>query len=309
MKSKRMILGSVLAVLIVGTFIVWGPVSHAEGKADMTIQLQKLNQVMRAVRDEYVDEPDMAKLLDGAIRGMLEELDPHSVYIPAEQQKRISETFRGEFEGIGIHYTIQNKWLTVVSPIPGTPSDRLGIRAGDRFTHINGISAYGITSDEVQEKLRGPKDSTVDVTIARPGLEVPLEFEITRDKIPIYSVAASFMMPDQKTGYVRITQFTRLTTDEVENAIDSLKSVGMSRMILDLRSNPGGYLDQAWRVADLFLTEKDQMIVYTKGRTPRSNTEYYSTGHGAKKRFPLDCPCQSWKCFRIGNRGRSDSGS
>lgn len=287
MKSKRMILGGVLATIIVGVFIFWGPALRAENKADMAVQLQKLNQVIRAVRDQYVDEPDVAELLDGAIRGLLEELDPHSVYIPAEQQKRISETFRGEFEGIGIHYTIQNKWLTVVSPIPGTPSDRLGLRAGDRFTHIDGISAYGISSEEVQEKLRGPKGSTVDVTIARPGLEVPLEFEIVRDKIPIYSVAASFMMPDQETGYVRITQFTRLTTDEVRGAIDSLKSVGMQRMILDLRANPGGYLDQAWHVANLFLPDKDEMIVYTKGRTPRSNTEYYTTGEGAKNDFPL----------------------
>jgi carboxyl-terminal processing protease len=282
-----MILGGALAAIFAGSLLLWGPSLHAEKKADMAVQLQKLNQVIRAVRDQYVDEPDVAELLDGAIKGLLEELDPHSVYIPAEQQQRIAETFRGEFEGIGIQYTIQNKWLTVVSPIPGTPSDRLGIRAGDRVTQIEGISAFGITNEQVQEKLRGPKGSTVDVTIARPGLEVPLEFEITRDKIPIYSVAASFLMQDKETGYVRIAQFTRLTTDEVEQAVDSLKSAGMRRMILDLRSNPGGYLDQAWRVADLFLPERDKMIVYTKGRTPRSNTEFYSTGNGAHNDFPL----------------------
>src|SRR3989339_633273 len=177
-----MILGSALAAVVAGVFLLWGPALQAENTADVPMQIQKLNQVMRAVRDQYVDEPDMSDLLDGAIRGMLEELDPHSVYIPAKDQERISETFRGEFEGIGIHYTIQNKWLTVVSPIPGTPSDRLGIRAGDRVTHIDGISAYGITNEGVQEKLRGPKGSTVDITVARPGLEVPLEFEIVRDK-------------------------------------------------------------------------------------------------------------------------------
>jgi carboxyl-terminal processing protease len=287
LKSKRMILGTVLAAIIAGGFLLWGPTLQAENTADVSMQLQKLNQVLRDVRSQYVDEPDVADLLDGAIRGLLEELDPHSVYIPAKEQERISETFRGEFEGIGIQYTIQNKWLTVVSPIPGTPSDRLGIRAGDRVTQIEGISAYGITNEQVQEKLRGPKGSTVDVTIARPGLEVPLEFEIVRDKIPIYSVAAAFMMPDKETGYVRITQFTALTESEVDRAVDSLKSIGMKQMLLDLRSNPGGYLDQAWKVADLFLPEADQMIVYTKGRTPRSNSEFLTTGRGAKNDFPL----------------------
>lgn len=286
MKKTRVILSLLVVIIVAGGLFLWGPVLLADGD-NINMQLAKLNFILRTVRDNYVEVPDASKLLEGAIRGMLEELDPHSVYIPPEDQKRINETFRGEFEGVGITFTIQNKWLTVVSPIPGTPADRLGIRAGDRIIKINNVTAYGISNDQVFEKLRGPKGSSVEVTIARPGIKDPIDFTIVRDKIPIYSVAASFMMQDKQTGYIRINQFTATTDGEVEHAVDSLKSLGMRRMVLDLRSNPGGYLDQAWKVADLFLPRKDMMIVYTKGRTPRSNQEFYSTGRGTKYDFPL----------------------
>jgi carboxyl-terminal processing protease len=281
-----MLVGMALVVVTAGGLLFWGTSLRAEGE-NVNVQLAKLNYILRTVRDNYVEEPDASKMLEGAIRGMLEELDPHSVYIPATEQKKIDETFKGKFEGIGITFSIQNKWLTVVSPIPGTPADRLGIRAGDRIIKIDGVTAYGISNDQVFEKLRGPKGTTVNVSISRPGLKDPLDFTITRDTIPIYSVGASFLMPDKQTGYIRINQFTATTDREVQGALDTLQSLGMKEMILDLRSNPGGYLEQAWRVADLFLPRKDMMIVFTKGRTQRSNQEFHSTGHGAKDNFPL----------------------
>ncbi len=277
----------VLGVMIAGAGSWWAPEARADNPGDVNMQLNKLNYILRAVRDNYVEDPDVTKMLEGAIDGMLRELDPHSVYIPAEQQAKITEQFRGDFEGIGIQFTIQNDWLTVISPIPGTPSDRLGIRAGDRITHIDGLSCYGITNEEVFEKLRGEKGTAVRVTIQRPSIEVPLEFEIVRDKIPIFSVGASFLLPDQQTGYIRINQFTARTTDEVVEALDSLNAAGMKRLLLDLRGNPGGYLDQAWRVADLFMPRKDMLLVYTKGRTGKSNSEFRSTGMGAKYDMPL----------------------
>ncbi len=286
-RSRNYYAMAVLGVIIAGAGLLWGPVLLAENPGDVNMQLNKLNYILRAVRDNYVEDPDAAKLLEGAIEGMLKELDPHSVYIPADQQAKITEQFRGDFEGIGIQFTIQNDWLTVISPIPGTPADRLGIRAGDRITHIDGLSAYGISNEEVFGKLRGEKGTTVRVTIERPSIEVPLEFEIVRDKIPIFSVGASFLLPDNETGYIRINQFTATTTDEVVTALDSLKSSGMKRLMLDLRGNPGGYLDQAWRVADLFMPRKDMLLVYTKGRTPKSNSEFRSTGIGAKYDMPL----------------------
>lgn len=288
-RTRNYFIMAVLGVIVGGIGLLWSPALFADNSGDVNMQLNKLNYILRSVRDNYVEEPDAAKLLEGAIEGMLKELDPHSVYIPADQQKRITEQFRGDFEGIGIQFTIQNDWLTVISPIPGTPADRLGIRAGDRITHIDGLSAYGISNEEVFEKLRGEKGSTVRVTIERPTIEVPLEFEIVRDKIPIFSVGAAFLMPDKETGYVRISQFTATTTDEVVSALDSLKAIGMKQLLLDLRGNPGGYLDQAWRVADLFMPRKDMLLVYTKGRTPKSNSEFRSTGIGAKYDMPLIC--------------------
>jgi carboxyl-terminal processing protease len=139
----------------------------------------------------------------------------------------------------------------------------------------------------VFERLRGKKGTTVDVRIVRTGIETPLDFTITRDTIPIHSVGAAFLMPDRETGYVRINQFTATTDAEVAASLDSLKTAGMKRLMLDLRSNPGGFLDQAWKVADLFLPKPNMMIVYTKGRTTRSNSEYRTTGRGAQYDFPL----------------------
>ncbi len=286
MKKTRMILGTVFVVLTAGGLLLWGPALWAEVD-DVRMQLDKLNFVLRMVRDNYVEEPNVSKMLEGAIRGMLEELDPHSVYIAPDEQRKINERQKGEFEGVGIQFLIQNKWITVISPIPGTPADRLGIRAGDRIIKINGVSAFGFTNDQVFAKLRGSAGTTVDVTIARPGLNEPLDFTITRSKIPIYSVDASFIMPDKQTGYIRINQFTATTDHEVQMAIDSLKGRGMKRLLLDLRGNPGGYLDQAWKVADLFMPKPGLMLVFTKGRTQRSIQEFRSTGRGAKDNFPL----------------------
>ncbi len=287
MTKKAALAGTILVAFVGAVVLLWGPDVRAANEGDVNMQLQKLNYILRAVRDNYVDDPNAAELLEGAIRGMLEELDPHSVYIPAEEQKKIAETFKGEFEGIGITYWIQEKWLTVISPIPGTPADRLGIRAGDRIVKIDGISAYGITDDQVKDKLRGLKGTTVNVSVQRPGLEVPLEFAIVRDKIPIHSVGASFMLEDGETGYMKINQFTQTTDQEVRNALDSLERSGMQQLLLDLRSNPGGYLDQAWKVADIFLPKAGDMIVYTKGRTPKSFQEYRTTGAGKENDFPI----------------------
>jgi carboxyl-terminal processing protease len=277
---------AVTVAVLVGVGALWGPYLWADAK-NVNRQLAKLSYVLRVVRDVYVEEPDMGDLLDGAIRGLLEKLDPHSVYIPADAQKRIKERFQGEFEGIGIQFVIQNKVLTVVSPIPGTPADRLGIRAGDRIIKIEGVSAYGITNEDVFEKLRGPKGTQVTVTISREGIPDPMDFTITRDKIPIHSVSAALLLEDGQTGYINIMQFTAVTEEEVSQAMDSLLNIGMKRLLLDLRGNPGGYLNQAWRVADLFIPEKGKTIVYTKGRIPKSNQTYSSTGRGKKYDFPL----------------------
>jgi carboxyl-terminal processing protease len=248
-------------------------------------QLRKFNQILHSIRDMYVEEPDINTLIDGAIDGMLKTLDPHSAYITTQDEERISEEFRGKFEGIGISFVIQNKWITVVSPIPGTPSDRLGIRAGDIISEIEGQSAYDLSNEEVMEKLRGPKGTHVNVTIQREGESDPMYLDIERAEIPIYSVEASYML-DRNTGYILINRFTATTDNELETALDSLETLGMNRMILDLRNNSGGYLDAAVAVADKFIPGGN-MIVYTRGRIPRSNDERYSTDAATHRLYPL----------------------
>lgn len=285
-KERNWAVVMVGGILLIGAGLLWGPSLWAEAQ-NINQQLGKLSYVLRVVRDVYVEEPDMGKLLDGAIRGLLETLDPHSVYIPADAQKRIKEQFQGEFEGIGIQFVIQNKVITVVSPIPDTPADRVGIRAGDRIIKIEGVSAYGISNEEVFQKLRGPKGTQVTVTISREGIPEPMDFMITRDKIPIHSVSAAILLGDEQTGYIRVMQFTAVTEEEVSRAMDSLRGVGMKRLILDLRGNPGGYLEQAWRVADLFIPQKGDTIVYTKGRIEKSEKTFLSTGRGKKYDLPL----------------------
>ena len=252
---------------------------------DIKAELQKFTYILHSIRDIYVEEPDMNKLIDGAIDGMLKTLDPHSAYINSEEEEKITEQFQGKFEGIGISFVIQNKWITVVSPIPGTPSDRLGIRAGDRIVEIEGQSAYDLTNEQVMLKLRGPKGTHVNVTIQREGESELLYFDIERAEIPIYSVETSFMLGNH-TGYILINRFTATTSQELETALDSLESLGMNRLILDLRNNSGGYLDAAVEVADKFIPG-GKLIVYTRGRIPRSNEERYSTEAATHPMYPL----------------------
>ena len=231
--------------------------------------------MVQVINQNYVDKVDWEDAMIGAYGGLLNRLDPHSVYIPKKHHQRNEETFRGTFEGIGIEFDIIDDYITVIAPIVGSPSERLGIRPGDRIVEIEGVSAKGITEPEVLEKLRGPKGTTVNVVVRRPGAEELIPFAITRDKIPIYSVLAAFMV-DERTGYIMINRFSETTDEELEKALDRLEASGMDRLLLDLRLNSGGYLNQAVAVADKFI-EGGEMLVYTRGRTRNANQKYYST--------------------------------
>ncbi|HKI78672.1 MAG TPA: S41 family peptidase [Ignavibacteriaceae bacterium] len=234
--------------------------------------LIKFNDVLTLTEKYYVDKVDTQNLVEAAINGMLSKLDPHSVYIPVKQVESISESFRGDFDGIGIEFQIVDDTLTVVSPITGGPSEALGIMAGDRIIKIDSTSAVGISNDDVRERLRGPAGTKVTVTILRTGVEEPIKFTITRDKIPIYSVDSHFMINDA-TGYVSVSRFSETTFAELSSALNDLKSKGMKNLILDLRGNPGGYLNQAVKIADLFISG-NKKIVYTKGRISQFDEEY-----------------------------------
>ena len=248
-------------------------------------QIRRFMYVFNTVRSNYVEEVESPKLINGAIQGMLEQLDPHSVYIEPKKMKEVTEQFQGSYEGIGIEFIIQNKILTVVSAIAGSPSEALGLRPGDQIIKIEGKSAYGITSQEVQKKLKGPKGTKVTVTIKRPMIEEPFNITITRDKIPIYSVMAKFMIKDH-IGYIYVGRFAQTTAREFEKALRELENQGMKGLLLDLRGNTGGYLDQAFKMADKFI-EGNKVIVYTKGRIPQANDEFRSTTIATHRKYPL----------------------
>lgn len=254
-------------------------------RENIMARLTTFSSVLQMVRDYYVEDVNSEELIDAAIKGLLLELDPHSAYLDKERFEGITEQHQGEYHGIGIHFDIIEGWLTVISPIEGSPSYDLGLRPGDRIARIDGESARGISNQEVYDKLRGPKGSTVNISVMREGQEELMEFEIVRDKIPIFSVPYSFMVTPG-VGYVRVTRFSKDTSDELEEAMKKLESQGMEKMILDLRDNSGGYLNQAVGVADKFIAG-GKILVFTKGRIATASQEYYSSDPATHERFPL----------------------
>lgn len=246
----------------------------------------KLRSFFKYVELAYVDSVDANDLVESAIYGILEDLDPHSSYIPLEDLQRMNEPLQGNFEGVGIQFNILDDTIVVVSPISGGPSEKLGIQSGDKIITINGekVAGVGYTNQDVMDNLRGEKGSKVTVGIKRKRTKNLIEFKITRDKIPIYSVDAAYMATP-KIGYVKLNRFARTSMDEIHEAMDSLNKVGMKSMILDLRVNSGGYLDIAIDLADEFLS-KNKLIVYTEGRSyPREN--YNSTSAGSFEKGKL----------------------
>jgi carboxyl-terminal processing protease len=239
----------------------------------------KFEEVMNFVESRYVDSVNTKKLTKVAIQNMLDEMDPHSVYIPAKRRERMNSELEGNFEGIGIQFNIIQDTIAVISPIEGGPSEKLGIQTGDKIIEVEGddVAGIGITNQKVVDLLRGEKGTKVDVTIKRPGVKDPLQFTITRDKIPIHSVRASYMI-DDKTGYIKVNRFSANTTQEFREAMNELRSEGMENLMLDLRGNPGGYLRASIRMADAFL-EKGKNILYTNGRAKPKQT-YDATRRG-----------------------------
>jgi carboxyl-terminal processing protease len=248
-------------------------------------QLRKFGDVVSLTERFYVDEVDSEELIEAAVKGMLGSLDPHSVYIPAEQMERVQEEFRGSFEGIGIQFEILRDTINVVAPVAGGPSDRLGIQSGDKIVRINDETAVGLSNEDVQSKLRGPKGTEVSVHVHRTGMRELLQFDIVRDKIPLYSVSVSLMF-DDNTGYIRVNRFSATTYSEFMDAMDKLQKAGLERLVLDLRDNPGGYLEEAFKMADVFIPN-GKKIVYTKGRNVQFNEEYLATGGSIYEDMPL----------------------
>lgn len=249
-------------------------------------QFKKFQYVFNTSYKNYVEDVDSKEMMESAIIGMLDKLDVHSVYISEEEMKKVTEDFQGSFEGIGIEFDILKDTITVISPIAGGPSEEIGIQAGDKIIKIDNEDAIGLPRTDVPKKLKGPKGTIVEVDIKRGNKKDLIHYKITRDKIPLYSVDASYLIEDTDIGFISINRFAAKTYDELIEAVGKLKRKGMKKLILDLRFNPGGYLQQAFLIADAFL-DAGNMIVYTKGRKTEFNEEYYSTGNGALKDIPL----------------------
>ena len=279
-----------VALLVLLSLLIGMEVNNLFSSDRLEMQLRKFGDVLNYTVKYYVDEVDTQKLTESAITGLLDELDPHSVYIPAKAFEAVEEDFRGKFEGIGIQFRVLNDTITVMEPIGGGPSAKLGILSNDKIVEIDDSSAIGFSNDQVREHLRGPKGTRVKVTIVRTGEPDHLVYEITRDEIPLLSVDAAIMV-DDKVGYVRVNRFNEQTSKEMTQALEKLSAQGMEKLVLDLRVNPGGYLEESVRMADLFLTAEpdgqQRTIVYTKGRRPEIEETWSAKTGDTYERLPL----------------------
>ncbi|MCE2846982.1 MAG: S41 family peptidase [Sphingobacteriales bacterium] len=259
----------------------------ASVRAQTINQAEKIDALLNMVSYAYVDSVDQKKITEDAIRALLKELDPHSVYIPAEELKEVNEPLVGKFEGVGIQFNILEDTIMVTQTIPGGPSEKLGIRSGDRIVTINdsSVAGIGIKNNDVLKKLRGDKGTKVKVGIARRSEKDLVLYTITRDKIPLFSLDASYEAAPG-VGYIKISRFADTTVDEFRDALAKLKQEhNIQSLILDLSGNGGGYLNRAIELADEFLST-GKRIVYTEGRSqPRQ--ESYSTNAGGWEKGKL----------------------
>ena len=248
-------------------------------------EAQKFSEVLKLTEQNYYEDVDPEELVGNALNGMLSKLDPHSVYIPPVEQKAIAEQFKGKFDGIGVEFQIVNDTITVVSPITGGPSEAVGISAGDRIVEIDNKSCIGFKKADVIKHLRGKRGTRVNLRVFRPVGKKLLTFSVIRDQVPLRTVESAIMVSDS-VGYIALSQFSETSTNEMKEALAGLTRLGMKRLILDLRNNPGGYLNQAYQIADLFI-DSTKMIVYTKGKNGVLGDEYIAQRDYPFEKIPL----------------------
>ena len=239
----------------------------------------KISDILTLINRDYVDTVKIDEVQEEAITDILAKLDPHSQYIPAKDFDLVNEQLEGNFEGIGVQFRIEKDTVMVISPIAGGPSEKAGIRAGDRIVIVEGdtIAGVGIANEEVMKALKGPRGTKVNIRVFRRYEPELLDFTLTRNVIPTYSIDIAYMV-DDSTGYVKVNKFSATTHEELTSALRKLKEQGMHQLILDLRNNTGGYLQAAIMVADEFLKD-DELIVYTEGKS-RPRNYAYATARG-----------------------------
>jgi len=258
------------------------PGNNAGSGFSLTPRGNKVSSAIQYILNEYVDTVSIGKLNEAVMPALVDNLDPHSIYIPATDFQRFSEPLIGNFSGIGVSFNMVEDSVAIINTIPNGPSEMVGVMAGDRIIMVDDSVVAGVNmpSEDIIKMLKGPKNTQVKVTVFRKGEKAPIDFEITRDDIPIYSVDVAYKV-NENTGYIKISQFAQTTYHEFIQAIEKLKTQGVEKLIIDLRRNGGGIMDAATMIADQFL-EEGQLIVYTEGRNrPREND--YATSRGLLK--------------------------
>ncbi|WP_139925296.1 S41 family peptidase [Hymenobacter sp. DG01] len=263
--------------LACGVLLGANPFRPSDQNPDLTARgYLKFKEILSYVDRDYVDSVNAEELSDYAISRMLERLDPHSVFIPAKQQQQASSFLQSDYDGIGVEFNLFRDTVTVVAPLSDGPAERAGLQPGDRILAVNGQRVSGVrtTTEQMFGKLRGPRGSAVLLQILRRGQPRPLNVQVTRNRIPNTSVEVAYMV-DNQTGYIKVSRFASGTYDEFKSALGDLRRQGLSRLVLDLRGNPGGYLDRATKMADEFIggTKK---IVYTDGKGDQYDTQTFS---------------------------------
>lgn len=273
-------------LLILPILIILTCPALAEEQTDYYKNYEELVKVVRLIKDKYVDDVELADLLAGAYRGMLQELDPYSQYITPDEMEDLRIETEGEFSGLGIEVIVQDGILTVITPMLGSPAFSAGVMAGDKIIHIEGEPAERISLREAIKRLRGAPGTKVTITVMHPGETEPKDITIERGVVHLRSVRGVEMLDDdKKIGYIAITSFQEDTPEEFDNAIEDLLQKGMQALILDLRFNPGGLLDTSVEVADKFLEEG--VIVSTKGRDKSQDHIYRAEKSGTYTNFPI----------------------
>jgi carboxyl-terminal processing protease len=284
--NKKTCLQLILLSLVVGMIFFFNGNSRlvTAGTGEVYKNIELLTEVIRKIEKSYVEPQDAQKLIHGAIKGMVQSLDPHSSFLTKEEHQDLLIETKGSFSGVGIEITVRDNFLTVVSPIEGTPAYKAGIQAGDRIIKIDGKPTADMTLPEAVKGIRGEKGTKVNLTIMREGADKPLEFSLTRDLIPIKSVRTYLLTPE--IAYVRITNFQSKTAKDLAASLKEIETEQeLKGLILDLRNNPGGLLSQAIEVSDLFLNAG--VIVSTKGRD--SSQDLHATAHKeeVERNYPI----------------------
>lgn len=281
--GKRVLL--VVLVLVSASFLVGaGMAKRVLARGDDYENLRVFTEVLSLVQSNYVEDIESKKLVEGAIKGLLKTLDPHTSYMPAEVYKEMQVETEGQFGGLGIEITVRDDQLTVVSPIEDTPAYRAGLKAGDRILKIDGEPTKEVTLLDAVRKMRGPRGTPVTITIMRDDFDNPKDFTITRDVIKIRSVTSRKL--DGNIGYIRMRNFHKSTAEELEEALRDLEEQKITGLLLDVRNNPGGLLNQAVEVVDKFVG-KDQLIVSTQGRVRNQNMRFSSKSDRPHIEYPL----------------------